>query len=384
MVFVSFFTCKNQQNQEVEEQNIEDVTVLTFKIHASVTNSEDDDAKEVIALWKSFLLSKYFVQANNAMWSYTHSPIPDYYLMKLYLLLQRNEANLVNTICTIIGVFPVENDHMALKCMFESEDQEDDTLELLVSVYAKKENGLYMLVGSPDYYRQQRATRTIGQITYYIHPEHKFDEALATKMHQYNQYLASEFRTDPISFDYFVANYVRDATKIMGYDFTPKKYQAIQYGGLADKANSTIYAGNNSEYYPHELVHLYTFQHAANQYHPWVDEGIATFYGGSGGESLDWHLNKLKLFLEQHPDYPLNDLSKLNIDIPNGEHKTDFRYAIGGLIMKNIYELEGMRGFFESLTAGRQEADFFKLLESKLGVQKTDFEQYIRGELVEL
>ena len=87
------------------------------------------------------------------------------------------------------------------------------------------------------------------------------------------------------------------------------------------------------------------------------------------------------MFIEQQPEYPLNDLSKLQIDIPNGEHKTDFRYAIGGLLMQKIYKREGMPGLFEALRSGNAETDYFNFLEKKLGVTKDNFEAYIKQEI---
>ncbi len=150
---------------------------------------------------------------------------------------------------------------------------------------------------------------------------------------------------------------------------------------MAANYDNIIYAGNNSAYYPHEVVHLYTYAKFRNQYHQWIDEGIATLLGGSTGHPLRWHLSKLAKFLQENPSYPLNNLDSLAKDIPNGEYTTDFRYVIGGLICQKIYEKEGKFGLFDALQSGKSESDFFSLVENKLGITRGDFGQYIRTEM---
>jgi hypothetical protein len=92
-------------------------------------------------------------------------------------------------------------------------------------------------------------------------------------------------------------------------------------------------------------------------------------------------LLKLKQFLNENPDYDLSDISKLKKTIPNGEHASDFRYVIGGLLMKNIYKKEGIKGLVESLKYGTSDKDLYKLIDDKLKVTKDDFDEYIKVEM---
>ncbi|MEM6700508.1 MAG: hypothetical protein AAF599_19035, partial [Bacteroidota bacterium] len=204
------------------------------------------------------------------------------------------------------------------------------------------------------------------------------------EMNEFNQKMAQKFEIAPIQFDYFVTNNTTQTNQLLGYDFNRYSYMPIRSGGLADNYNTIIYAGNNAAYYPHEVVHLYTYKKFTGQYHTWVDEGIAAYFGGSTGYYLDWHLQKLKTFLAENPDFPLDDLTALQQDIPNGEYTTDFRYAIGGFLMKQIYEKEGIQGFFDALQAGKEEEDYFRMLKEKLGVTKNEFADYIKAEMLKL
>jgi hypothetical protein len=158
-------------------------------------------------------------------------------------------------------------------------------------------------------------------------------------------------------------------------------YNPSGKGGIASWRNKIIYSGNNSSYFPHELVHLYTYHLVPKDPHFWVGEGIATFYAGTSTYTFDGHMLKLKQFLDQNPEYDLSDISKLNKTIPNGEHKSDLRYVIGGLLMKKIYDKEGVQGLVESLKYGTSDVDFYELLQDKLEVSKDDLDEYIKLEM---
>ena len=58
---------------------------------------------------------------------------------------------------------------------------------------------------------------------------------------------------------------------------------------------------------------------------------------------------------------------------------TDFRYVIGGLIAQQIYEKNGVRGLVKALKTGPSNQEFFRLIKVKLGVERKEFETYIRN-----
>ncbi len=153
---------------------------------------------------------------------------------------------------------------------------------------------------------------------------------------------------------------------------------------MADTYNQLIYAGNNSEYYPHEVVHLYTHAKFPRQSHHWADEGIAALIGGSTGYDIEWHWEKLRRFVLENPDYKMDNLIDLQTNIPNGEFITDFRYPIGALICQKIMEKEGMKGIFEALQAGPSEENYFEVVKQKLNVNKEDFGTYVKAEILKM
>jgi hypothetical protein len=49
--------------------------------------------------------------------------------------------------------------------------------------------------------------------------------------------------------------------------------------------------------------------------------------------------------------------------------------------MKNIYEEEGVNGLVDALRYGTADADFYQLIEDKLGVTRDTFDDYIKTEM---
>jgi hypothetical protein len=285
--------------------------------------------------------------------------------------------------CTILGVFAVENGHYAIKTSLAHLDENNAiVLEAIISVYAKKVNGKYLLVNSTQYHKEVWQKKKFGQISYYIHPLHKFDAQDAERMNAFNEEIAKIFNVAPISFDYFVSSYSREIVRLLGFEYMSKIYIPGQTGGLADSFNRIVYAGNNSAYYAHELTHIYTNELFPNANHFWLNEGFATYMGGSGGNDLDWHIQKLKAYVVENPNFDFS-ISELRGYIPNGEHHTEFQYVIGGLVCKKVIEKHGMKGMIEGLQTVHTDDDFFKFVKEKLNVDRKDFAAYIKKIAVE-
>ena len=353
---------------------------IEFYVHEEVTNAKGEVEQKLIELWQNYITDGNFEDKNSPYWSFENMKVPDenFWAIGINSLKERD----YKVQCKVIGVFEVENGYWSLISSFSHVDESGGIhLDVISAVYAKKINDKYLLISSAEYLKTVFEHRRIGNINYYIHPFHEFKEEEAEQMNSFNLKMAEEFGVEPLQFDYFVASNARDIARTWGYEYMNRMYNPTGKGGIASWQNMTIYSGNNSSYYPHELVHLYTFHVVPKYPHLWVGEGIATFFGGKSDYSLHWHLLKLKAFIEENPEFDLSDISKLKMDIPNGEHISDLRYVIGGLLMKNIYDREGIKGLIEALKNGTSDENFYQLLIDKLGVTKDKFDEYIKEEM---
>ncbi len=353
---------------------------LQFYIHEEVTNADGVVEQQLIELWKNYLTDAQFQDINSPYWSFENMKVPDenFWAIGVNSLAERD----YEMQCKIIGVHQAENGYWCLVSAFSHIDQAGEiTLDVIAKVYAKEIAGEYWLISSAEYFKTVLNHQRVGSINYYVHPFHDFQIEEAEAMNSFNLEMAEEFGVAPLEFDYFVASNARDIVDIWGYEYMNRMYNPTGKGGIASWRNMTIYSGNNSSYFPHELVHLYTYHVVPKDPHFWVGEGIGTFYGGKSDHSLDWHLLRLKTFLAENPEFDLSDITQLKMDIPPGEHGSDMRYVIGGLLMKNIYEKEGVQGLVEALDYGTADEAFFQLLSDKLGVGKTEFDGYVKAEM---
>ena len=374
ILLITYTLCNAQETDTIAHGGIE------FYIHEEVTNADGEIEQEIIQLWQNYISDGNFEDKNSPYWSFENMNVPDenFWAIGIDNLKERE----YKVQCKVIGVFKVENDHWSLISSFSHVDDSGEAhLDVISAVYAKEINGKYLLVSSAEYLKTVFEHRRIGNINYYIHPFHDFKEEEAEQMNAYNLKMAKEFGVEPLEFDYFVASNARDIARTWGYEYMNRMYNPSGKGGIASWQNMIIYSGNNSSYFPHELVHLYTFHIVPKYPHFWVGEGIATFYAGTSTYSFDGHMQKLKTFLGNNPNYDLSDITKLNKTIPNGEHASDFRYVIGALLMGNIYKKEGVKGLIESLEYGTTDEDFFQLLSDKLGITKEKLDAYIKEEM---
>ncbi len=358
--------------------------VIHFHINENVKNSDEAYFKEIQQNWESYLNSNNYVRSDNAHWDHNIYPYPDYSYISLLLDIRHKLQSKKNIQCSTIGIVPLENEYYLLKMVFTEPNDDNEAfvdIKFIISVYAKKEGTKYKFYSSTAYHRTVLENIAVGNINYIIHPDHNFSLDDAKKMNEFNHQLAETFNEPPLSFDYIVANNTRDLSELTGVHLFSYSYQAVASGGMADNYNKVIYAGNNSAYYPHEVVHLYTYAKYSRQYHRWFDEGIAALLGGSTGYKIEWHWEKLRRFLNENPDYPIEDLTSLETDVPNGEYMTDFRYAIGALICQGIIDKDGMQGIFEALQAGRSDEDYFSFLEDKLHIERADFGKYVKEQV---
>ncbi|HMQ84543.1 MAG TPA: hypothetical protein PKA00_16630 [Saprospiraceae bacterium] len=252
-------------------QNADSISIggIEFYIHEEVTNSNGKVEQELIQLWQNYISDGKFEDLNSPYWSFENMKVPDENLWAIGIHNLKERGHKVQ--CKIIGIFEVENGHWSLVSSFSHVDESGEIhLDVISAVYAKKINDQYLLISSAEYLKSIFEHHKVGNINYYVHPFHQFKKEEAEQMNEFNLKMAKEFGIEPLEFDYFVASNARDIARTWGYEYMNRMYNPTGKGGIASWQNMTIYSGNNSSYYPHELVHLYTFNVVPKYPHLWV------------------------------------------------------------------------------------------------------------------
>ncbi len=214
------------------------------------------------------------------------------------------------------------------------------------------------------------------KINIYSDPALKVNYPAIDSLTNFSRLIASKLNTQPITFSYFVAKNFEEIQRIRGVIYENRFYDKA----VSEPFNKLFYVGNGTFFYPHELVHLYTYHTFDNgNFHNFFDEGLATFWGGNSDKPLDYHLRKVKGYVTQHQDILLGDINAIQyVTIDN---ETNTYYAIAGLICKMVYENKGFDGLKTLFTAGKSDDDVYKGIEQVLRVKKQDLDAFIRKEL---
>jgi hypothetical protein len=216
----------------------------------------------------------------------------------------------------------------------------------------------------------------IGNITYIYPSNHDFDKSLAKKQNRLLRNIAKEFDLDLGYYNYFFTIDRTTNFQLRGYDFHFENIGLEAPSGRADVANKIAYSNGCGEFYPHELIHLFLNPRYPNA-HLWFLEGFCTYFGYSRGKTLEWHKHKLKNHLMNHPEINLNNLTEL----VNVDYLTGYRYVLGGYFIQLAYEKGGADMVKKLLSSGSSDEDFYKALETFLGIKKYSLNEYIRTNL---
>ncbi|SEW50539.1 hypothetical protein [Chitinophaga arvensicola] len=227
-------------------------------------------------------------------------------------------------------------------------------------------------------FKQVLATRTarwqskqLGEIKF-VYPM-VLSRALMIRTYGFNQSMATRFSVPAIAFTFYKCSDREEMYRIQGWDFEPR-IMADTTGALAEAERRIIFSGNNSEWYPHEIVHLYLHKYAGTLNYI-MSEGLPTYLGGSGEKTLAEHAKLLAAFYAAHPE------RSVTADVESGydaDRQSTVSYVVGGIISQLVDEKYGMKGIEKLLTAGKQYNDFYSSVKELLGVDKNGFNDFIR------
>lgn len=248
-------------------------------------------------------------------------------------------------------------------------------LRMIHSLVARKKGDVFQFYSPLELIRAEWHTRKIGDVTYYYHDA--FDEVTAKDFAQFNVQLAQKFDTEVMEVTYFKCRDGRELFYVIGCDYINNAYFA-KTGGMAEPWRNYLFAGNDSESYPHELVHLYTAKKFGPSRNYIADEGYCTYIGGSGGLDLPELVTMVKVYLHDNPQSDILTLFKNNHQL-HGEHS--MLYTLSGLLMQMIERNHGVEGVQKIMTANGGASGFFEVLDKLLGINEQNFAERITSVL---
>lgn len=255
---------------------------------------------------------------------------------------------------------------------FKNEEKSD--IHCIFHLYAGLENGEMKLFNALKVNSElMMKTAKVGFLTYHYPKNHEFDLEKAELQNHFLIALADSFDVPVVDVDYYFAETTEEIQKIKGMDFSYGDNGEDIPTGRANAKDRMVFTSGAGEYYPHEIIHVLLNPHYPNS-HLWINEGVATYFGMSRGKSLEWHLKKLNNHLSTHPEIDLNKM----LELRSIDSSTDYRYVLGGYIVQKIFERQGYEGLKKALSGGKEEKDFYRVLEDQLDLKKNELNETLR------
>lgn len=363
LMLLTIFSCKGE---------VESIDSFKLSISPSVDRAIPEN-NEIISVVEKFLESKNNSLSENKYWLKSDFEKYIYPFADIYGIEKGKQSDNYYK-PTLMELLNVDGNEKLVKIGFVgyNNDTQEAIIRAIYNVIAIQDNESWVLKRAINYQVRDWNRIKKGSITYMLPKAKTANEAEIKKQAQNIVNICNFFNCSPIDISYYSCQNVKQLFEVKGFDYLPNMFFSAT-GGMADYGN-IIYSGNNSEYYAHEIVHIYTKKLFPN-IKGILDEGIATYIGGSGKFDYEWHRNKMSNYLmdstinlAEH----LDPYEKLYI-----EAETPIPYLIGALVCERTNRIYGKEKLFELLNS---EKSIWQSLNA-VGLTRANFTSELKNEL---
>lgn len=345
---------------------------LTLHSRVDTTNKE---VMEVVQLWKNYLSSSPDKIYDNPYWNeeekakYTDF---DFTRAALYALPAEQLLNYYKP--TLLSV-EKDDVNYVLRTIFNAEGLNGQYKKsnpwCITRVYAVKENGQWRLKNALPMITANWQRKTVGKITFIYPSEHNFNLEQALDAAAFCDEVTKKFQlNDWQPFDYYITKNGDELGELLGFDFFFTGYTT----GKAMVESRILLSGIDSEWYPHEFVHMMVEDKSR---HRLIDEGFATWLGGATGKTFE---ENAAMLAEQ-----LNANEKIGFcDILShwGREFAAF-YTTGAIICKIVYEKGGIEAIKQLLNTPDDDEVLIRTVCEIMDINRNEFDSFIRREVLE-
>jgi hypothetical protein len=281
------------------------------------------------------------------------------------------------TVLSIQLAQPGATDEYVVRTLFASTDgPANDVKPIAVTrVYAIRESGHWVFANALPRLTRDWKRRAVGHITYIVQPGHTFDEGKARSAARFADSVAAMFGVKPITdLNYYVADTPEEIHRILGLDFMVGGDQA----SYSDPGRQMILVGNSvfGEDHRHELTHSVLASLTWTPNTPGIiNEGTATWLGGSLGKSFPDVMKEYAAFLAAHPTVTLDSVLTVT------EHDLGTRPA-GAALVEMTYQHGGIAAVKALMAGGRTNAQLRTALEKNLEMTWPEIERMWRAQVL--
>ncbi|MDP4827896.1 MAG: hypothetical protein NWR73_09435 [Flavobacteriales bacterium] len=344
---------------------------IDLNIHARV-DTTNKEVMEVVQLWKNYLSSSPDKIYDNPYWNeeekakYTDF---DFTRSALYALPAEQLLNYYKP--TLLSV-EKDDVHYVLRTIFNAEGLQGQYKKsnpwCITRVYAVNENGQWRLKNALPMITANWQQKTVGKITFIYPADHDFNLELALDATAFCDEVAKKFQfNDWQPFDYYIAKNGDELGELLGFDFFFSGYTT----GKGMVESRILLSGIDSEWYPHEFIHILVENKPR---HRLIDEGFATWLGGTAGKTFDEGAYFLAEQLVENKSITIYDI------LNNWGREYAAFYTTGAIICNLVYEKGGVAAIKKLLNTAPDDEALFQTVCELLDVKRNDLNQFLRKE----
>ena len=315
---------------------------IDIDVHARV-NINDSTVNKVVQLYKNYLQNRPdSVQSQNPFWcSADKKKFSDFDFTRSFLYDAIPMKNFVVLYRFVILSIEKENEGYAIRTAFIAKDISQPYMAkqnpwAITRIYAIKENGEWKLKNAFEFKVKDWKSVTDGNIIYHHPNKIVLDKQELKKSKTFCDSIAKLLQIKSWSaFDYYIAQTPDEMCELLGFDFAMTAYTT----GMAFQKDILL-NGTGSAYYPHEFVH-----HVAeekNIKNKFINEGLATWLGGSRLKSFKENVESLSDFVSKNDTITLDNVLEEGAGWTVGGY-----YTSGAIFCKLVYEKKGLKGLEE-------------------------------------
>ncbi len=356
-------------NQIYGQQAKIDVT-----IHSRVDTTQHE-IKEVSELWINYLNSKPDSLYDNPHWNKAEKLKYKIFDFSTPYLYQFPSNQLLNYYKPTILSIVKEGDYYGIKTIFAADGLEGEYRKsnpwCITKLFAIKENGKWKLKNALPVITENWTKKTIGKITFIYPPNHIFNEALAKKASLFCTQLSEEFLFPQWKpFDFYITKSGDELGKLLNFDFSFAGYTT----GVGMNENRILLSGLDSEFYPHEFIHLIV---PNTSRHGFIEEGFATWKGGQGGKTFEESARILANEINLNKTVTFTDV----LNKKWGWQYSAF-YTTGAIFFKVAYDKGGIALVNKLLKTPNDSTQLIQTICSVFQIKQKEIDSFWRSEVL--
>jgi hypothetical protein len=255
-------------------------------------------------------------------------------------------------------------------------DPVDKSIFAIFNIYAKKSESEYKLYNQFFFSKSKLKYFQAGNINYYYPGDYNFTVKKAKATADYYSNISMLYgNAKKGRITYIIGNTFNEVNSFVGFDSSIIS-STSPYAGYSIRSQNIILSCR--EDHLHEIVHaifIPLFPKAPALF----QEGIATFYGGTAGQSYSTNLEQLKKMINNNPDIDLSKIDELNNVLENG---SNYFYTIGAIFIDNALKIGGPKKvlalFQDSISYSSDSEDPFPAIKKEFGIQKDQIDSFLK------